>query len=67
MTTRVAVDLSRCRGHGICSLLLAARIDLDDWGFPIVDQLPLDADLLEQRARRAIAACPRKALSLRDD
>lgn len=55
-----------CRGHGICSLLLAARVDLDDWGFPVVDDRPLDSDLLEQRARRAVATCPRQPLSLRD-
>ncbi|MHB1584905.1 MAG: ferredoxin [Acidimicrobiales bacterium] len=66
MSTTVAVDYRLCRGHGICTLLLADRLELDRWGFPIVDDRPVDTPALEQRARRAIAACPRGALSLRD-
>jgi ferredoxin len=59
--TRVAVDWTRCDGHGLCRVLLPERIELDEWGFPIVDGASLDAELLEH-ARRAAAACPALAL-----
>lgn len=60
----VAVDPTRCNGHGICSLLFAARIDLDDWGFATIDQTPFDDPRLAKKARRAVAACPEGALAI---
>ena len=64
MTHRLVVDLTRCRGHGICVLLAPERVDLDRWGFPIVDEAGLDEKPLLRRAIRAAAACPRRALSV---
>ncbi|MGF7235818.1 MAG: ferredoxin [Frankia sp.] len=62
--TRVTVDPIRCTAHGLCAELLPERVTLDDWGYPIVEGRPLDADL-RAAARRAAAACPTLALILR--
>ena len=61
MTLRV--DPIACDGHGLCAELLPERIQLDEWGYPIVADEPLPREL-ERHARRAVAACPVLALSL---
>lgn len=63
---RLRLDPTRCGGHGVCALIAAERIELDAWGFPLVDPTPLDDRRLRRAARRAVAACPRGALSLED-
>jgi ferredoxin len=67
MTKRrsLAVNPIACDGHGICAELLPELIQLDDWGYPIIDPTPVPAHL-EGLARRAVAACPTLALRLRD-
>jgi ferredoxin len=60
----IAVDRIACDGHGICAELLPERIDLDDWGYPIVSPEPVSPELTD-RARRAVALCPVLALRLR--
>jgi ferredoxin len=52
-----------CTGHGVCAELLPELIELDEWGYPIIDgdQLPPS---LERDARKAVAACPALALKL---
>jgi ferredoxin len=60
---RLRVDPIACTGHGICAELLPELIRLDDWGYPIVDELPVDP-MLRGEARRAITACPALALRL---
>jgi ferredoxin len=60
---RLLVDWTRCDGHGLCAALLPERIQLDDWGFPLVDGSPLD-DAELRHARRAALACPALALRL---
>jgi len=60
---KVTLDPIACDGHGLCAQLLPERITLDDWGFPMVDETPLDATLVPH-ARRAVEACPRLALRL---
>jgi ferredoxin len=52
-----------CEAHGICAELFPERIELDEWGYPIVDPGPLDGEL-ERHARRAVSGCPRAALLL---
>jgi len=64
MSIRVAVDMIRCEGHGICAELFPERITLDDWGYPIVDQRPIPREL-EAHAKRAADACPTLAVLLR--
>jgi ferredoxin len=52
-----------CDAHGLCAELLPERIELDEWGYPIIEPAPLPRSL-EQHARRAVAACPVLALRL---
>lgn len=60
---RLVVDPAACQGIGICSHLAAGIVTLDRWGFPIVSDEDLSAR--EARAaRRAVRACPRRALAL---
>ena len=64
MTDRIVVNPIACVGHGICAELFPERITLDDWGYPIIDPRPIP-ELLQEHARRAVAACPTLALLLR--
>jgi ferredoxin len=57
------VDPIACDGFGVCAELLPERVDLDPWGYPIVDGTPVPKQLLGH-ARRAVAECPRCALRL---
>jgi len=50
-----------CDGHGMCAELFPERIQLDEWGYPIIDPAPL-TPALEKHARRAVAGCPAVAL-----
>jgi len=68
MRTALAKDALRvnpiaCTGHGVCAELLPELIELDEWGYPIVDSSPLPA-ALERDARRAVNACPALALKI---
>jgi ferredoxin len=55
------IDWTRCDGHGLCHALLPGRINLDEWGFPVIAETVVDADD-EFDVRRAVAACPALAL-----
>jgi ferredoxin len=57
------VDPIACDGHGLCAELLPEWIELDDWGYPIVDGRPVPRGL-EEHARRAVKECPKLALRL---
>ncbi|HEU5425949.1 MAG TPA: ferredoxin [Actinocrinis sp.] len=61
--TRLRLDPTRCSGHGLCAELLGEHIALDDWGYPIIADRALPAELLAD-ARRAVADCPALALRL---
>jgi ferredoxin len=52
-----------CDAHGLCAELVPERIELDEWGYPIVDATPVPR-ALEPHARRAVAACPLLVLRL---
>lgn len=65
MDLRLRVNPITCAGHGICAELLPERISMDEWGYPIIDQGPIPAEL-EQHARKAVAECPTLALLLLD-
>jgi ferredoxin len=60
---RLRVDPIGCRAHGLCQELLPELVDLDEWGYPILTDKPVPADLMAH-ARRAAAACPTLALRL---
>jgi ferredoxin len=63
---KVRVNPIGCAAHGMCAELLPERVTLDEWGYPIVDRTPLEADLVDY-ARRAADACPTLALLLERD
>lgn len=60
--TELRVNPIACDGHGLCAELLPEIIDLDEWGFPLVERdVPPH---LQELARRAVGACPTLALLL---
>jgi ferredoxin len=59
---RLRWDPTACTGHGLCADLLPERIELDEWGYPVIrDEVPQG---LARHARRAVRACPALALRL---
>ncbi|UGS36800.1 ferredoxin [Capillimicrobium parvum] len=63
MTRLLRVDPIACRGHGLCAELFPEGIALDDWGYPIILDREVPAELVVH-ARRAVASCPVLALHL---
>lgn len=63
MSKHLLVDPTICDGVGICAIKASHLIELDYWGFPIVDDSALTPKL-EREALRAIRACPKRALLL---
>lgn len=59
----VAIDWRRCRGHGVCSAALPEMVELDEWGFPVVEDATVP-DHLRAAARMAQVTCPAAALRL---
>ena len=60
---RVRVNPIDCVAHGLCAELFPEWVSLDEWGYPVVDDQPVPAQLLKQ-AKRAAKACPTLALRL---
>jgi len=63
VAVRLRVDPVACDAYGYCAELLPERVTLDEWGYPIVDGTPVEADLV-QLAVRAASECPRRAVLL---
>lgn len=65
MTARLSVDDSRCMGHGRCYAAAPGLLSDDDEGFVTLrgQSRPVPAGLLDE-ARRAVAACPERAVRL---
>lgn len=63
MAPRLRVNPIACAAHGMCAELLPERITLDEWGYPLIDDEPLEGALVDH-ARRAAQACPTFALLL---
>ena len=62
--TELRVNPIACEGHWLCAELLPEIVDLDEWGYPVVEHdVPAH---LQTLARRAVAACPTLALLLVD-
>lgn len=62
---KLRVNPIACTGHGVCAELLPELIELDPWGYPLLTDAPVPADLLDH-AKRAVAACPTLALLTAD-
>jgi ferredoxin len=63
--TRLTVDPIACTGHGLCAELLPEGIALDEWGYPLLAAGELPPGLV-RAAKKVAAACPTRALRLRD-
>lgn len=69
----LSVDMTACKGRGLCVELLAGRLGRDEWGYPwAVDEAGRSSTRLTLRggeelgaAREAVALCPMRALHLR--
>ncbi len=64
-TVELVIDPTACDGRGVCAELLPERIDLDKWGFPVLRD-PEVTPAMYDLAVRAVRACPRQALHLRE-
>ena len=60
---RLEVDWVACDGHGLCAALLPERVELDDWGYPVIGDPTVPGPLL-RHARAAVSSCPALALRL---
>ena len=63
---RLRLDPSVCDGVGICAHLAPDLVTVDSWGYPIVDEGPLERSGELRQARAAVAACPRSALFMQE-
>ena len=63
---RIRVNPIQCKAHGLCAELLPEWVQLDEWGYPILDGERLPAELAAH-ARRAARSCPSLAILLTDD
>jgi len=59
----IRIDWTTCDRRGLCAELLPELIELDEWGFPVVNAGGVPRELM-RHARRAAAACPTLALHL---
>jgi ferredoxin len=62
---RITVDPVACAAYGYCAELLPEAITLDEWGYPIIDDRPVSAELIAL-AKRAARDCPTRAIALRE-
>jgi ferredoxin len=62
VTLQLRIDPTACTGHGVCAALLPERIQLDEWGYPIIR--PDGSPARAADARRAGRGCPVLALRL---
>ena len=62
---RLRVDPVACEGVGLCAHVADQVVTLDRWGYPILDG-DLDHAAAVRAARRAVRACPRRALWLEE-
>lgn len=63
---RLRVNPLLCDAVGYCAEIVPELIGVDDWGYPIVDERPIDDDTLLRHAQRAVATCPRLALLIEE-
>ena len=63
MSDHLRVNPILCDAYGHCAELLPELIQLDEWGYPIVDDRAIPPEL-KTEALRAVSSCPRLALLL---
>jgi ferredoxin len=62
---RITIDPVACAAYGYCAEILPEAISLDEWGYPIIEDRPLPAELMAL-AKRAVRDCPKRAITLRE-
>jgi NADH:ubiquinone oxidoreductase subunit F (NADH-binding)/ferredoxin len=60
---QLAIDWTRCRGHGLCAHIVPELVQLDPQGYPVMLDTPVPP-WLERGARQAVQMCPALALRL---
>jgi ferredoxin len=60
---RLAVDWTRCRGHGLCAHLVPELIQRDGQGYPVLLDMAVPS-WLSREAGQAVEMCPSLALRL---
>lgn len=60
---KLRVNPIACSGHGVCAELLPELISIDEWGYPLLADIPVPSHL-SRRARRTVTDCPALALLL---
>jgi NADH:ubiquinone oxidoreductase subunit F (NADH-binding)/ferredoxin len=60
---QLAIDWTRCRGHGLCAHIVPELVQLDSQGFPVMLDMPVPP-WLDREARQAVEMCPALALRL---
>jgi len=60
---RLAIDWSRCRGHGLCGQIVPELVQPDGQGYPVMLDMPVPS-WLERKAWRAVGMCPELALTV---
>jgi ferredoxin len=63
MDQRLRVDWILCDAYGLCADFVPELIDLDEWGYPILQPGPVHPDLIKD-AKKAVSNCPMMALIL---
>lgn len=58
------LDPVACDAFGHCAELVPELVGIDEWGYPVVDNAPIPAHLVDH-VESAVRACPRNALSIR--
>ena len=61
---RITIDPVACDAYGYCAEILPEVIGLDEWGYPIIGDGPLEGELVVL-AKRAVRDCPKRALTIR--
>jgi len=62
---QLRVDPVACEGVGLCAHVADRLVNLDPWGYPILEG-DLRTAAAVREARRAVRACPRRALWLEE-
>jgi ferredoxin len=62
-SVELVVDPVACDGRGLCAEILPERIELDPWGYPVVEAGEI-VPALHDHAVRAVRSCPKQALHL---